>query len=71
MNDNLLPPHFKTQKVVMQTVTYIEKLFNSKDNVINIDCGNVKYKPTLDNKPSILLHSENKNLKKYLHIRRI
>lgn len=128
INDNVLLPHFETQEVVMQTVTYIEKLFNGQGNLIDIGCGSgvigltikskfnglqvdmidisdkaleitkenaillnlnvdiyksdmlqnvkdkyniiisnppyesVKYKPTLDNEPSISLYAENNGL---------
>lgn len=125
INDNVLLPHFETQEVVMQTIEFIEKLFNGKGNLIDLGCGSgvigltikskfnnlqidmidisnnaleiteenakslnlnvdiyksdmlknkydiiisnppyesIKYKPTLDNEPSISLYAENDGL---------
>lgn len=36
INDNVLLPHFETQEVAMQTIEYIEKLFNGKGNLIDL-----------------------------------
>lgn len=50
INDNVLLPHFETQEVVMQTVTYIEKLFNGQGNLIDIGCGSGVIGLTIKNK---------------------
>lgn len=39
INDNVLLPHFETQEVVMQTIEFIENLFNGKGNLIDLGCG--------------------------------
>lgn len=50
INDNVLLPHFETQEVVMQTIEYIEKLFNGKGNLIDIGCGSGVIGLTIKNK---------------------
>ena len=39
INDDVLLPHFETQEVVMETMKYINVLFNGKGNLIDLGCG--------------------------------
>lgn len=50
INDNVLLPHFETQEVVMQTIEFIEKLFNGKGNLIDVGCGSGVIGLTIKNK---------------------
>lgn len=50
INDNVLLPHFETQEVAMQTIEYIEKLFNGKGNLIDLGCGSGVMGLTIKNK---------------------
>lgn len=50
INDDVLLPHFETQEVVMQTIKYIERLFNGKGDLIDIGCGSGVIGLTIKNK---------------------
>lgn len=39
ITDDVLLPHFETQEVVLETIKYIDILFNGKGNLIDLGCG--------------------------------